>query len=150
MGSRRGGVHNAPVEPRWEHFEHDADLGVRGIGATLAEAFAQAALAVTAAVTDPTRVALQEEFSLDVEAGDPEFLLVGFLNRMIAEMATRHVLFGGIQVQLEGNRLHAVLRGERADVDRHQPAVEVKGATLTELAVWQRNGEWIAQTVVDV
>ena len=30
--------------PSWEHFAHDADIGIRGWGATPAEAFAQAAL----------------------------------------------------------------------------------------------------------
>ena len=36
----------------WEHFPHDADVGVRGFGATAAEAFEQAALALTAVVTN--------------------------------------------------------------------------------------------------
>ena len=36
---------------RWEHFPHDADIGVRGFGTTPAEAFEQAALALTAVVT---------------------------------------------------------------------------------------------------
>src|SRR3972149_8529533 len=39
--------------PRWEHFPHIADIGVRGIGATRAQAFEQAALAMTAGITDP-------------------------------------------------------------------------------------------------
>ena len=43
--------------PRWEHFPHGADIGVRGEGDTLAEALAMAALAMTAAITDPERVA---------------------------------------------------------------------------------------------
>ena len=37
---------------RWEHFPHDADVGIRGRGPTLAEAFEQAALALTGIVTD--------------------------------------------------------------------------------------------------
>jgi len=32
----------------WEHFPHEADVGIRGFGATLAEAFEQAALAMSA------------------------------------------------------------------------------------------------------
>ena len=36
---------------QWEHFPHDADVGVRGWGATAAEAFEQAAQALTAVVT---------------------------------------------------------------------------------------------------
>ncbi len=29
---------------RWEHLPHEADMGIRGFGATKAEAFEQAAL----------------------------------------------------------------------------------------------------------
>jgi SHS2 domain-containing protein len=36
-------------------------------------------------------------------------------------------------------------------VNRHETAVEVKGATCTELKVAQQaNGEWRAQCIVDV
>ena len=41
---------------RWEHFEHGADVGVRGIGPTPASAFEQAALALTAVITEPDAV----------------------------------------------------------------------------------------------
>ena len=44
------------ADGRWEHFEHEADVGVRGIGATKSEAFAEAALAMTAAIVDPASV----------------------------------------------------------------------------------------------
>jgi SHS2 domain-containing protein len=36
------------------------------------------------------------------------------------------------------------------DIARHQPAVEIKGATYTSLRVAQEDGAWVAQTVVDV
>lgn len=35
------------ITNRWEHFEHGADIGIRGVGSTKAEAFAQAAMALT-------------------------------------------------------------------------------------------------------
>ena len=40
--------------------------------------------------------------------------------------------------------------GEPVDMARHHPAVEVKGATFTTLLVAERDGGWVAQTVVDV
>jgi SHS2 domain-containing protein len=41
--------------------------------------------------------------------------------------------------------------GEPVDVERHRPAVEVKGATCTELAVERlADGSFRAQCVVDV
>ena len=45
---------------RWEHYRHEADIGVRGLGASKTEAFEQAALAMTAAVTDLDSVAPRE------------------------------------------------------------------------------------------
>jgi SHS2 domain-containing protein len=36
------------------------------------------------------------------------------------------------------------------DPVRHEPAVEVKGATYTALRVQQTDGHWLAQCVVDV
>jgi SHS2 domain-containing protein len=135
----------------WEHFAHGADIGVRGIGATRAEAFEQAALALTAVVTDPARVVPQVGVDLHCEAPDLEMLFADWLNAVVYAMATRDLLFGRYEVHLDGNALRAKAWGERVDRQRHQPAVEIKGATYTALSVAQeRGGAWIAQCVVDV
>lgn len=136
---------------RWEHFSHGADIGIRGVGKTTAEAFEQAALALTAVVTDPVLVNSSVEVPVRCEATDPEALLVEWLNALIYEMAVRQMLFGRFTVRLQGNRLSGSAWGEPVDIARHQPAVEVKGATYTSLSVGQNTaGDWIAQCVVDV
>jgi SHS2 domain-containing protein len=136
---------------RWEHFPHEADIGVRGLGATPEQAFEQAALALTAVVTEPLAVAPAEMISLACEAPDQELLLVDWLNALIYEMATRSMLFSRFEVRLEGGRLDAKAWGEVLDVARHHPAVEVKGATYTALKVAQQpDSSWLAQCVVDV
>jgi tRNA nucleotidyltransferase (CCA-adding enzyme) len=139
------------IAARWEHFPHQADMGVRGIGPTLAAAFEQAALAMTAIVTDPAWVAANKAMDIRCEAPDDELLLVDWLNALILEMAARHMLFSRFEVSLDGHRLHATAWGEAVDVEKHQPAVEIKGATYTELKVDKgESGEWLAQCVVDV
>ncbi len=61
------------------------------------------------------------------------------------------MLFGRYDVTIEDGRLTGVLHGEPLDIARHQPAVEVKGATYTALYVGQEpNGCWVARCVVDV
>jgi SHS2 domain-containing protein len=61
------------------------------------------------------------------------------------------MLFSEFEVRVTGTRLHALARGEDLNLARHQPAVEIKGATLTELSVQEReDGRWLAQCVVDV
>ena len=134
----------------WEHYAHGADLGVRGRGASKAEAFEQAALAMTAAITEPAQVRPRERIRLRCEAPDDELLLAQWLNALIYEMATRHMLFSKFEVEFEGHGLSAGAWGEPVDRPRHHPAVEVKGATYTTLRVAREPGGWVAQTVVDV
>ncbi len=135
----------------WEHYEHGADIGVRGFGASKSAAFEQAALALTAVIVDPRSVEAREAVSVACEAPDAEVLLADWLNALVYEMAERKMLFSRFRVHLDGARLRAEAWGEKTDPARHRPAVEVKGATYTTLRVWQRDdGTWIAQTVVDV
>jgi len=134
----------------WEHYEHAADIGVRGFGATKAEAFEQAALAMTAAVSDPATVAPRERATIRCEAPDDELLFADWLNALVYVMATRRMLFSKFNVKLENARLSAEVWGEPIDPARHHPAVEVKGATYTTLRVARHGEGWVAQTVVDV
>jgi SHS2 domain-containing protein len=139
------------VEQGWEHFEHGADIGVRGFGASKARAFEQAAMALTAVITEPARVALHQSVDIACEAEDDESLFVAWLNALVYEMAVRRMLFGRFEVRIDGRRLRASAVGEPVAPLRHRPAVEVKGATYTALRVSQAgNGQWLAQTVVDV
>lgn len=136
---------------RWEHFPHDADIGVRGYGATPGEACEQAALAMMAAILDPATVRLEQAIDVDVEAPRLDLLLVDWLNALIYEMAERRMLFGAFEVKIENRHLKGRALGEPASRARHAPAVEAKGATYTELAfVEDRPGLWRAQCVIDV
>ena len=136
---------------RWEHFPHDADIGVRGYGPTIAAAFEQAALALTAVVTDPAHIELRRSVSITCEAPSIELLLVDWLNAVVLWMATDDLVFGAFDVAISGTHLDGRAHGEPVDIDRHQPAVEVKGATLTALEVAEQpDGTWRAQCVVDV
>ena len=147
---------NPPYSPGqraayWEHFTHVADIGVRGFGPTLAQAFEQAALALTAVITEPNRVRARHRVEIACEAPDPDILLADWLNALVFEMSTRGMLFARFEVIIDGTRLGGKAWGERVDVARHHPAAEVKGATLSELEVAQDDeGTWHAQCFVVV
>lgn len=84
------------------------------------------------------------------QAPNDELLLVEWLNALIYEMAVRAMVFGDFSIEIDGGALRATAYGEAVDVDRHEPAVEIKGATLTALQVIQGPDGWRAQCVVDV
>lgn len=135
----------------WQHFAHGADIGVRGCADTPSAAFEQVARALTAVVTDPARVRPVESVRIRCRAPDLELLLYDWLNSLVFHMAARRLLFSDFQVRIASGELEAEVRGEPVDVARHAPAVEVKGATFTELAVRQdAAGRWCAQCILDV
>jgi protein archease len=140
----------SPMTTHWEHFPHAADIGVRGVGGTKAEAFEQAALAMVAVVTDLATVAPRNEVRIECEAPDDELLLVDWLNGLIYEMSSRRMLFCRFAVRFENRRLYGQAWGERLDPARHETAVEIKGATYTALHVGHAKGLWVAQTILDV
>jgi SHS2 domain-containing protein len=134
-----------------EHFPHGADIGVRGIGHTMEQAFEQAALALTEIVTEVRSIVPREEVEIECAAPSDDLLLADWLNRLIYEMAVRHMVFGRFAVTIVNGHLRGRAWGETIDRTRHAPAVEPKGATFTALKVKRRSdGAWIAQCVIDV
>src|SRR5512145_534413 len=98
-------------------------MGIRGVGATKEEAFEQAAIALTAVVTDPRYVTPLEEVGVECEAPDDEHMLAEWLNALIYQMATRRMLFARFDVQFDDSRLSGKAWGEPVDVGKHSPAV---------------------------
>jgi protein archease len=126
-------------------------MGIRGIAPTLEQAFEQAALAMTAVITDPVGVMPSEAVPIHCTGTDNDFLFMDWINELVYAMAVRGLLFNRFQVSINDGELTATAFGEAVDRQRHQPAVEIKGATLTELHVYQQpDGQWVAQCVVDV
>lgn len=150
MKAQLAGIEMSRDSGRWEHFPHGADIGVRGIGASLAQAFAHAARAMTAAVVDLDSVHPEVPVEIRCTGASAEDLFYAWLNAVIFEMATRRMVFGRFAVEIEGHSLRATAWGERVSVERHEPAVEIKGATFTALSVRREGDEWVAQCVVDV
>lgn len=136
--------------PFWEHFEHVADIGVRGYGDSVSQAFEQCAIALTSVVSDIAMVNAEECLTVACDAENYDFLLIDWLNELIYLMATRNMLFKSFVVHIDNCKLSATVCGETVDIPRHKPAVEIKGATFTELKVAKYNNGWLAQCVVDV
>jgi len=131
------------------YFEHGADMGIIGRGARIEEAFEHAASAVFAAMTDLGEVRPQACVAIEFDEPDPELALVTWLNRLLGEARSLALIFGRFHLHRAGVHWSGTAEGEpwRADMER---GTEVKGATLTGLAVTQREGLWEARCVVDV
>jgi SHS2 domain-containing protein len=144
---------NHTVKPathqRCDYFEHDADMGIVGHGATLEEAFESAAVAMFAIMTDLAAVRRQQTVRLEFEEADTELALVRWLNLLLATAREYGMIFAEFRLERDGGVWRGAATGEtwRRDLER---GVEVKGATLTMLSVGQSQAGWEARCVVDV
>jgi len=134
----------------YETFEHEADIGIRGIGFTLSEAFEQAAVALYSVMVAVDRVQPKEKKNISVSAPDRELLLVEWLNALLALSDIERMVFSKFEVLITGTMLTGIAWGEKLDRAHHEANVEVKGATYHMLSVTEENGRFTAQCVVDV
>ena len=146
---------DSPTErtKKWEHFIHGADIGIRGWGKSRHDAMEHVALALTGVITDPTKIRGTSKMLIvdHLVQDDDALLLYDWLNAIIYRMATEKMVFGKYHLEEHDGALSGWAWGEPIDEKAHDPAVEVKGATMTGLAMAPREtGEWVAECIVDV
>jgi SHS2 domain-containing protein len=138
------------VPVTFETFEHEADIGIRGFGRTLEEAFGNAAIALYSVIIKIDAVIPSEKRTVAVTAPDREFLFIEWLNKLLSISDVERMVFSKFEVELSGMSLTGTAWGEPLDRVRHEPHVEVKGATYHMLKVGKQGTGYVAQCVVDV
>lgn len=131
------------------YFEHDADIGIIGRGLTVEQSFEAAARAVFAIITDLEAVHPVSAVAIEFEESDVELALVIWLNLILAKARESGMVFSHFYIQRQGDQWHGKALGEKWR-DGLERGVEVKGATLTMLAVKQTGPVWESRCVVDV
>ncbi|MHB8606106.1 MAG: archease [Thermoplasmatota archaeon] len=119
----------------YEHVEHTADMAVRARGASLGEAFAEAARGTVAYMIDPGNVRAVGELRIELAAETLERLLHAFLDEILFIVQTNRFALAEFEVSLTGTSLVANVRGEAYDAERHGHLHELKAVTLHELAI---------------
>jgi len=142
-----------PDRPRYEPLEHTAEAGVVARGATLAEAFANAAEGMYALQLELDRVEEREQRDVTVEAADREELLIDWLLELVYLTETERLVFRRFHVdELTDTRLHARAWGEPFDEARHRTqgaAVKAIARHLLEIAP-EEEGGWRVQVLFDI
>ncbi len=138
------------MDIQYETFEHEADIGIRGFGETIEEAFSNAARAMYSVMFDISSIRPVVERTVTVAAPDTDLLLIEWLNALLALSDIERMVFSEFEVKIYGGRLQGRAMGEPLDRKRHGAVVEVKAATLHMLKVERIDGGYVAQCVVDV
>jgi SHS2 domain-containing protein len=138
---------------RYRILPHTADGKFQAFGATLEEAFGNAALATASLKWDWTAVETKVRHFVHVKGFDREQLLVKFLGEVLYLFETRQFLLGkvdGLRIRphFEGFSLEAVLAGETV-APRHELHGDIKAVTYHDLKIEACDG-FTVQVVVDM
>jgi len=137
----------------YETFEHVADVGVRGYGATPEEAFAGGARAMFSVMVELERVEPLTGVEVECSAPEIETLFVEWLNELLFISDSRGMVFSEFELEIreDGTALKGRAQGEELVPEKHRPKTEVKAATYSQLKVEKtEDGRWVAQCIVDV
>ena len=141
-----------PAPPRYEPLEHTAEAGIIARGATLAEAFANAAEGMYAVIVELDGVEERETREVALEGENFEALLVDWLLELVFLTETEGLVFHRFQIdELSEARLRGRAWGERFDAQRHRSHnVMVKAVTRYLLEIAQEDGGYRVQVLFDI
>lgn len=132
-------------------ISHTGDLGLEVWGKDLPDLFTQAGLAFFDIMVETSRIKLQQEKTITVEAPDLEALLVAWLGELLYIFETDHLVLARFLIQtLSSQNLSAIGWGEAFDPKKHQPKTAVKAVTYHQLRVWEAKGFWRARVIFDL
>ncbi len=129
------------VGKEFEILNHTADAGIIAYGASMNEAFANAAKGLFSLITELDDV--EEAIYRDIEltAPDEESLLVEWLNELIYLFDVENILFKRFDItELSDTHLKARSYGHKVDSSKHKIKIGVKAATYHMLKIDKSNG----------
>ncbi len=139
---------------RFEWVEHPSDIGFRAYGRDLAEAFANAALALFEVMVDASKVEPREQARVELEAEDEQALLYDWLDRLIYLRDSDNKVFSKFSVKITEQpsrlKLEATIWGETFDAEKHSERTAVKAMTYHMMDIQRSPGETYVQAVVDI
>lgn len=118
---------------KYKVLEHTADAMVEVHGENLGELFANAAYAMFDQMTDLSKVKPTGELKIVMNADAREQLLVDFLQELLFVNDVEDFVFSEFEVETDGKKLEAIIKGEKFDEKKHTKRSVVKGVTYHKL-----------------
>ena len=138
------------MKKEFELIDHTADVGIIAHGASMNQAFANAARGLFSIITDLDGIEEALHRDIEITAPDQESLLVEWLNELIYLFDVENIIFNRFDItRLNNNYLEARIYGEKVDSSRHKLKTGVKAATYHMLKVKKNNG-YQAQVLFDI
>jgi len=140
---------------RFEFLEHTADVYIAAYGATLEEAFENAALATFEVMTDTRKIAHKIEYTIKVEAPDEQSLLYSWLEQLLVNFETKGNLYSSFEIPKiektgKGFTFTARIRGEPFNPEKHPQKVGIKAVTYHRMEIDKKPSKVTIKFILDI
>jgi len=139
---------------RWG--DHTADVLIHSWGKNIESAFEQTAYGLMETITpDLSKISIDIEKEIRIEAEDKEALLFDFLSEFlfifdVEELVFNEIKVRGIKLVEGGYELIASLKGEVFNKDKHEIGTEVKAITYSFLEINEGKDKVEVKMVFDI
>jgi SHS2 domain-containing protein len=141
----------------FEILEHPADVGFLAYGATLAELFENAALAMCSLACAPEKIEDRERREITAAASDVESLLYAWLAEILAIADAEQLVFQSVSVTelrepsaSSSGEVRGTARGEKFNRERHAAGTYIKAVTLHQFTVERTAEGYRARVYLDL
>jgi SHS2 domain-containing protein len=132
-------------------LEHPSDLGIEARGASLAEAFQNAAQGLMSIILDLSSVEPSEERELAINSSDLDQLLVNWLSEILYLYDGQRFICRDFIIQkLTPTGLKAKVRGEIFSENTHRTKLDVKAVTYHQLFVQENKNGGLVRVYLDI
>jgi SHS2 domain-containing protein len=145
------------VNRPFQILEHPADVGFLAYGATVAELFENAALAMCSLACAPEKIEDREPRQFTATGRDVESLLYSWLTEILAvadaeQLVFRHVSVSELREPQVGTTglAKGIAYGEKFDRSRHDAGTYIKAVTLHQFAVERTSSGFRARVYLDL
>ncbi len=136
---------------KFRFIDHTADVAFEVYGSSLKELIENATLAFYEAFVDLSRLKVDTEKSLEVEADSPDYLLFNWLNELLFMFETEFFAGKDVSVEVEENnelKARGKIRGGK--INPEIVKTEPKAITFHKFRVERKDGKWVAFVIVDI
>jgi SHS2 domain-containing protein len=142
-------------EGKFEFLEHTADVYIAAHGATMEEAFGNAALAMFEVMTDAEKIAPAHREAVEVEAEDEYALLYSWLEALLVKFEVNGMVYSKFDVHQikenkDGFKLKATVYGEKYDPQKHPQKVGVKAVTYHQMEFIKEMEKFTLMFILDI
>lgn len=140
---------------KYEFLDHTADVQIHAWGDDMKETFENAAIAMTAYITDINTIEISKKESFQVEAEDLEGLFYRFLDEVLflfnAEpyLLSKRVRILEFKVDTEF-KIQAECYGETFSLDKHSQGTEIKAITYSAMKIMNKEDGCEVYFIVDI